>query len=306
MINPEIKEPKAVFDSIKPYLQLMRPANVITAVADILAGMSIAGFAFETNFLSIQTVVLLALSTIGLYGGGVVLNDYFDAELDAIERPERPIPSGKVHKKAAGLFGYGLLIFGIIMASLHTMYSAALALTIAVLCIVYDAWGKHQRLLGPINMGLCRGVNLVLGMSAITASIANTYWLGIVPVVYIAAITMVSRGEVHGGKAITLYFAGFLYLLVSSVQVFLAFLGKMPWLTQVLVFVHLHQVGKPLWYAIKNPIGPLIGKAVKAGVISLIIMDAAWVGLSGNLFVTLLVLALLPLSIRLAKIFAVT
>lgn len=284
----------------------MRPANIVTAIADILAGMSIAGFVFETNFLAIQTVVLLVLSTIGLYGGGVVLNDFFDAELDAIERPERPIPSGKVSKKAAALLGYGLLLWGIVTASFHSMYSAVLAVAIAVLCVLYDAWGKHQSFIGPINMGLCRGVNLVLGMSAITASVANTYWLGIVPVIYIAAITMVSRGEVHGGKAPTLYFAGFLYLLVSSVQLTLAFLGKMPWLTQVLVFVHLHQVGKPLYYAIKNPIGPMIGKAVKAGVISLIIMDAAWVGLSGNVYMTILVLALLPLSIRLAKVFAVT
>ncbi len=284
----------------------MRPANIVTAIADILAGMSIAGFAFETNFLAIQTVVLLVLSTIGLYGGGVVLNDFFDAELDAVERPERPIPSGKVSKKAAGLLGYGLLLWGVVIASIHSMYSAVLAVAIAVLCVLYDAWGKHQSFIGPINMGLCRGVNLILGMSAITASVANTYWLGIVPVIYIAAITMVSRGEVHGGKAPTLYFAGFLYLLVSSVQLTLAFLGKMPWLTQVLVFVHLHQVGKPLYHAIKNPIGPMIGKAVKAGVISLIIMDAAWVGLSGNVYTTILVLALLPLSIRLAKVFAVT
>jgi 4-hydroxybenzoate polyprenyltransferase len=63
---------------------------------------------------------------------------------------------------------------------------------------------------------------------------------------------------------------------------------------------------KPLVNAISNPIGPNIGKAVKAGVLSLIVMDAAWVSVSGNIYLAIVVLCLLPISIKLAKIFAVT
>jgi 4-hydroxybenzoate polyprenyltransferase len=58
--------------------------------------------------------------------------------------------------------------------------------------------------------------------------------------------------------------------------------------------------------AISNPIGPNIGKAVKAGVLALIVMDAAWVSISGNFVIALFVLILLPISIKLAKVFAVT
>ncbi|MES2797444.1 MAG: UbiA family prenyltransferase, partial [Bacteroidota bacterium] len=90
---------------MKYYLQLMRPANLVTAIADILAGLSIAKFAFSTEFLSIQPAILLCIATIGLYGGGVVFNDVFDANLDAVERPERAIPSGKVSKINATIFG---------------------------------------------------------------------------------------------------------------------------------------------------------------------------------------------------------
>ncbi|OYZ46911.1 MAG: polyprenyltransferase, partial [Sphingobacteriales bacterium 24-40-4] len=73
----------------------MRPANIATSVADVLAGIAISGY-FLGAGQEFLPVILLCLSTIGLYGGGIVFNDVFDAELDKIERPERAIPSGAV------------------------------------------------------------------------------------------------------------------------------------------------------------------------------------------------------------------
>src|SRR3954447_3256538 len=96
---------------LRGYLGLMRPANIVTAISDILAGVAIAGY-FSGNYtgdIGLVPVVLLALSTTGLYGGGVVFNDVFDAELDKIERPERPIPSGLIAKRGAALLGAILL-----------------------------------------------------------------------------------------------------------------------------------------------------------------------------------------------------
>ena len=72
-------------------LRLTRPANIVTAIADILAGVAISGFLRDGH--DYTPVLWLVLSTVGLYGGGVVFNDVFDAKLDAVERPERPIPS---------------------------------------------------------------------------------------------------------------------------------------------------------------------------------------------------------------------
>jgi 4-hydroxybenzoate polyprenyltransferase len=56
----------------------------------------------------------------------------------------------------------------------------------------------------------------------------------------------------------------------------------------------------------KDPSGPLIGKAVKAGVISLIVMNASWAAAFGNMYLALIILLLLPLSLWLARAFAVT
>ena len=66
------------------YWVLMRPANIVTAIADILDGIAIAGLAFDQiTDAALPRVLLLILTTIGLYGGGVVLNDFFDRETDA-------------------------------------------------------------------------------------------------------------------------------------------------------------------------------------------------------------------------------
>lgn len=75
-----------------------------------------------------------------------------------------------------------------------------------------------------------------------------------------------------------------------------------------ILFIILFAYGiyKPLFVAVREPIGKNIGKAVKAGVISLILMDAAWASASGFQMMACLIAALLPLSLLLAKRFAVT
>jgi 4-hydroxybenzoate polyprenyltransferase len=292
--------------NIKAYLQLCRPANIITAIADILAGVAIANFATPITEVNAFGVLLLCISTVGLYGGGIVFNDIFDLELDKIERPERAIPSGRISLQNAFIFGTMLLLIGIISAFLNNSLSGIIASLVAILALVYDKYGKHHSFLGPMNMGLCRGGNLILGMSIVASTVSEWWWLGILPVCYIAAITMISRGEVHGGKKNTLYFAAFLYAIVNISQLTIAYRLDTLWFSLAFVSLHIFLIFKPLTKAISNPIGPNIGKAVKAGVLALIVMDAAWVSISGNFVIALFVLILLPISIKLAKVFAVT
>jgi hypothetical protein len=291
---------------MKYYLQLMRPANLVTALADIFAGLAIANYNFSTDPASISTVLLLSISTFGLYGGGVVFNDIFDADLDAIERPERAIPSGKVSIYNATILGIVLLVIGIVSAYKVSNISGIIAVFIAILALYYDKFGKHQYYLGPINMGLCRGGNLLLGISVSVPALQNWWWLAILPIIYIAAITLISRGEVHGSSKNILYFGGLLYILVNLAQVNISYRFGNVIIALPFILLHMWLIFKPLLNAIKNPIGPNIGKAVKAGVISLIVMDAAWVSVSGNYLLAIGVLLLLPISLFLAKKFAVT
>lgn len=287
------------------FLRLSRPANIVTAISDILAGAAIAGYAGGAAELS--SVLLLVAATIGLYGGGVVFNDVFDAALDRVERPERPIPSGLISEREGALMGTLLLVAGIASAFAYAPYpSGCIAFVIAIAALVYDKWGKHHRLLGPLNMGLCRGLNLLLGMSLVPEMLPAYGYLSVVPVVYIAAITMISRGEVHGGKSTTMVLAAFLYMMVIASILLVS--GARDNSLYALMFLVLLAIliFPPLIRAMREPIGKNIGKAVKAGVLALIVMNASWAAAFGALYLALVIVVLLPLSVFLAKLFAVT
>lgn len=292
-------------EKIFGYFRLMRPANIVTAIADILAGIAISGY-FMRDEISFGAVLLLIFATIGLYGGGVVMNDVFDAELDAVERPERPIPSGLIAKTEAGILGVTLLVAGIFLAFRVGPYSGSLAFATGIAAVVYDRFSKHNVVLGPLNMGLCRGLNLLLGVSIIPA-VVGAYWhFSLVPIVYIAAITMISRGEVHGGRKQTLYAAALLYVIAMASILFVAVKNAEIISTVVAVSLWAFMVFKPLFKAIRNPEGRMIGRSVKAGVLALILMNAAWACAFGHILLALIILLLLPLSLVLAKAFAVT
>ena len=192
------------------YLQMMRPANIVTAWADILAGAAATGLfavvmpsdqiwqiqAWSLDGLThVPSLLWLILATSGLYGGGVVFNDVFDAELDAIERPERPIPSGRSSKIEAIALGLLLLVIGAIAAAQVSWLSCGLAIATALSALLYDSVSKHSVIFGPLNMGTCRGLNLLLGISILPAMVLPLSFLAIIPILYIGAITAISQGE---------------------------------------------------------------------------------------------------------------
>lgn len=287
---------------------MVRPANIVTSVADVLAGIAISG-AVALRFLVINnwhSILLLCLSTACLYAGGIVYNDVFDAELDAIERPERAIPSGAISLSQAKQFGFILLVLGIVFAGIASQSGGFIAIGITIFALLYDKWGKHHNLLGPLNMGICRGLNLLLGISIMQISLQEWYPLALIPIIYIYSITMISRGEVHGGNKQNLYIGGILYIIVIGAILYLANANGELLLSLIFIIAFAFMIFRPLINAIGNPIGKNIGKAVKAGVIALILMDAAWAVTFGEWKMAIIITCLLPISLWLAKIFAVT
>lgn len=290
---------------LRAYLQLCRPANLPTAAADIIAGVALAGF-FTNNspldFYHIVPLFKLVLSSVFLYAGGVVLNDFFDAELDKVERPERPIPSGVVPAKSAFVFGALLLLLGVIISFTVHLRSGFVAVVLALCILAYDAFSKKHNVLGPLNMGACRSLNLLLGIS-IFGYFTHLEYL-IIPLLFIAAVTLISRGEVHGKNRKPIILAGFLYVLVIFCVIFFQESQYMATISFLALFASM--VFFPLFKAYRINTPENIKKAVKAGVLSIILLDAAIAVGHSNVLLGILMLLLLPLSILLSKIFAVT
>jgi 4-hydroxybenzoate polyprenyltransferase len=296
---------------IRGYLQLCRPANLPTAAADIIAGLAIAGILVpaEIEALGYGGFALILVSLAGgsklLYAGGVVLNDVFDAELDKIERPERPIPSGLIPKGHAALFGGVLLLSGIGLVSLSHAFSTWIAVMLGGAILIYDGIAKQHDFFGPLFMGICRGLNLWMGMYMMGFAEALPFiWI---PVVYIFAITSVSRGEVDAGNRKQIILAGVLYAIaILGVAFMTGSHGSQSWWGVPFLSIFAAMVYLPLIKAYQSNTAGHVRAAVKGGVLGLVVMDAAWVAGFAGWIPGILVLGLLPLSGYLSKRFAVT
>jgi 4-hydroxybenzoate polyprenyltransferase len=290
------------------FIKIARPANILTAISDIVAGFAVAGVLFYPEITSqYKEALLLVLATIGLYGGGIVFNDIFDFEDDKINRPERVLPSGKISMTEAVLFGSGLFLLGVVAAFFVSTVSGILATAICVLALSYDKYAKHQAFLGPLNMGLCRSLNLFLGMSIVTETIYQMWFIGFIPLIFIAAITLVGQKEAHGNNKNSIIKAIVLDTLVTSFFVILMLNDYLnTWVTiPFLVFwygINLNAKTK----ALKNNQPKQIQLAVKTGVLSLIPLNAIYVVGFSNWYYAILLIGLLPISIAIAKYYAVT
>ncbi len=292
------------------FARLARPANLPTAAADILAGIAIALYLSTIDVLGFLTeqsgdVLLLVFSSVALYAGGVVFNDVFDAALDVVERPERAIPSGLVPKREAIYFGTILMLIGITLAFKCTMLSGLISVALTIAILTYDGYFKQFGFAGPLNMGICRGLNLLMGMSILGT--LSDWYITLVPVVYIFAITLISRGEVHGNNKNHIVWAGILYAIVI-LSITLIVMQQKDSIVVLLPFLFLfgYLIYKPLLQAYKENSPKNIKKAVMGGVLSLVVMNACWVAGFSNWYLALAVLLLLPISMLLSKLFAVT
>jgi 4-hydroxybenzoate polyprenyltransferase len=303
-----------------PYAQLTRIPNVFTAWADIaLAALVTGSLPWEA-----VPFFFLLLSSGCLYCGGMVWNDYFDFEQDLKERPFRPLPSYRVGVGTAARLGWGLFAAGVFFAALAgigldgwTPTSLILALVLVGAIFAYDGWLKRN-FLGPISMGLCRFLNVLLGLSVAADGIP--WWgvvLALVVGVYITGVTWFARREARVSKQLELAAAALVMLTALLLALFLpvvatplargagnvfAFvfgeLGHVlfPYLLVAFGFY----VGLPAWLAIRTQGPRQVQAAVKRAVLGLIVLDAVLASaLAGT--VGLLLLALLPPALYLGK-----
>lgn len=289
---------------LKPWIQLIRPSNVLTAMSDVLAGASLACLFLRSDLPEAPDLLLLIFSGMSLYTGGIVFNDVFDAELDRKERPERPIPSGRVKISAAALFGSLAFLLACMLAYQVNLIAFYISVAIVMLCLLYNRKAKHDFVFGPIVMGGCRGLNLLLGMTAIPQSLS--YWyMAIIPIIYIASVTNISRGEVYGNNKTALLVSIGLYAIVILTLLYFT-LAHEHFFALIFILPFAIMIIAPVCTALKSLAAKDVRKAVKFGVLALILLNASWVAISGFWLLAAAICATLPISIFLAKKFAVT
>lgn len=180
-----------------PYFQLCRIPAVFSAIADICCGFALTHRQPPT-LEPYPVFGLLILASCGLYLAGMVLNDIFDRAVDARERPQRPIPSGRVPLAHAIRLAVVLLVIGNVAALCAGMTSGIIAILLTGCILGYDG-GLKNTVIGPLVMGSCRFFNILLGASAI-GGLTDVFTTPQLPVaagmgIYIAGVTIFSRQE---------------------------------------------------------------------------------------------------------------
>jgi 4-hydroxybenzoate polyprenyltransferase len=265
----------------------MRLPNVFTAMADVLMG-----FWFTHPTLSpIGTLCLLLASSACLYTAGMVLNDVYDLEQDRRERPQRPLPSGQISIQTATLLGMSLLIVGMLLGGQWHIAmmrgdprSGLVVACLAILILLYDRVLKRT-LAGPIAMGACRTLNVLLGMSVLKGPWGGAHWMIAAGMgVYVTGVTLFARREAatsHTNQllaALALIFCGMFALWWYPVLMTNEVVGPIyppQFLCWVLLWLVLFGfVGWRCVRAIMRPEPRMVQVAVKSCILSIIALDA--------------------------------
>ncbi|MEV8372682.1 SCO3242 family prenyltransferase [Kribbella sp. NPDC056861] len=268
--------------------ELVRAPAALTVPGDVLAGAVAAGNLRPARLAG------LAASSIAIYWAGMALNDWSDRSLDAVERPERPIPSGRVTPRTAFALASGLTATGLALSALSGgratfRTSAALAAT----AWTYDLVAKNTPL-GPAVMATARSLDVLVGAGANRrAALRPALAVG----THILTTTLISRGEVHGSSTTAPRVA---LAATAAIATTTADLNN-PGPAAAFAGLYARSVGRAQLVAAQDPSAQNIRKAVGAGIHGLVPLQAAWCARGGQPLVGAGLLAALPLAKALAR-----
>ena len=162
-----------------PYLKLFRISNVFTVPPDIIVGFLAVSINLSSSTgYSISDLVILIFSSIFLYLGGMVSNDIFDIKVDRLERPTRPLPSGRIKKtNALTYWSSSCLALGLILAAFVNYSSLGISLLLIIGIISYNYKIKNG-FFRPYLMAGIRSLNVIYGASFVFDISNNPYGNG--------------------------------------------------------------------------------------------------------------------------------
>lgn len=249
---------------------------------------------------------LMPLGSVLLYWSGMALNDWADREVDAAERPERVIPSGRVPASTALGVAAVLGATGVaVTAAVGGRRALRVSVPLAVLVATYDVLAKDSPA-GPLVMASTRGLDVLLAAAAAPAAPAGALRPAAAMAVHTAGVTLLSRGEVHGARPASAVAA--LVATGSAVGILAASTGPGSGVRRAhrcvaagLALLYGTRVGAAQARAASSPDAATVRAATGAGIGGLTLLQAAWLAARGRFLAAGVVAGASPLFRRAAR-----
>ncbi len=172
---------------VKRYLTELRPFNCTMAAGASLIGILVSRPAF--TYLLLAPALFAFLAVFLITGGGNVVNDYFDVDIDRINKPTRPLPAGLITLSAAIVYAGSLLLVGVVLALFINSICFVLAALNSSLLVLY-AWRlKRSALVGNLLVGYLTGSVFLFGGASVYALYTPT-------VLFISAMFAITSREI--------------------------------------------------------------------------------------------------------------
>lgn len=260
--------------------ELVRLPAALTVPGDAWSGTAHAGGGGRAWAMPASSVLL--------YWSGMALNDWADRDLDARERPERPIPSGRVPAPQAlavalGLGAGGLAVSALVGGPRALRVSAPLAGLVGL----YDVVAKESAL-GPVVMAGTRGLDVLLGASASAGDgVASAWAPAVAGTAHTVALTALSRGEVHGSTALTARLAASTTAAVAAFGVVAALRDTSSpqhhrAAGALLSLGYAAVVGRAQLAAASSPDAVTVRRATGAGIAGFPLLQSSWLARRGR------------------------
>lgn len=280
--------------------ELVRLPAALTVPGDAWAGSAWAGT-------TAGRAGLMPVGSVLLYWSGMALNDWADREVDAVERPERVIPSGRVTARTALGVAAGLGVAGVaVTAVVGGRAALRTSVPLAALVATYDLLAKDSPV-GPVVMASTRGLDVLLAATAGSAAAAPAAAVA----VHTAGVTLLSRGEVHGTGPATAVAAlaataTAIGILASTISRDTAVRPGHRYAAAGFALLYGARVGAAQVRAATAPDATHVRAATGAGIGGLTFLQAAWLAARGRLPQAVVVAGASPLFRRAARIVSPT
>jgi 4-hydroxybenzoate polyprenyltransferase len=259
-------------------LKLGRVSNLPTVWTNVLAGTVLAG---GTGLGARTGIVAVAMSL--LYVGGMFLNDYCDRDIDARERPSRPIPAGEISPRTVAAIAAALLAAGVALMASFGAAGASAGLALALAIVGYD-WFHARTPLAPVVMGLCRALVYCAAGAAAAGGVSAT--LGVAA----AAILAFTAGLTYAARQESLDRIGHLWplvllavpMVVASPALGHGVLAVLVWLGLVACVCH------AVYLLARRPVPGSVPRAVGFLIAGISLVDAALLASAGAIPLALL------------------